>query len=120
MVRASSGHSIPWLEYGMILHTLDEYEVHALPAMVHGTKVGNLPGILDQGLNAGRTFCMFNMIPHYDARSEMGQRFDDWNSLVFSIPCRLILASPTRSNMRWVENSLNTTKFPSTWLRAAR
>ena len=70
----------------MILHILDEIEVQALLAMVHGTKCVNLPGILDGGLNAGREFCMFNMIPHYDARSEMGQRFDDKNSLVFLIP----------------------------------
>ena len=71
----------------MILHTLDEYEVHALPAMVHGTHFLNMQGILDAGLNAGRSFCMVNMIPHFDARAGFGQRFDDWNSLVFLIPC---------------------------------
>ena len=70
----------------MIMHTLDDHEVRALPAMVHGTKFFNLQGVLDAGLNAGRTNCMSNMIPHFDARAEMGQRFDDWNSLVFSDP----------------------------------
>ena len=83
MTRAAFGHSIPWLEYRMIMHTLDDYEVRALPAMVHGTKFFNLQGILDAGLNAGRTLCRFNMIPHFDARAEMGQRFDDGKSLVF-------------------------------------
>ena len=84
LLRATSGHSIHWLEYTKMLYTLSEYDVQALPAMVHGTKFLSLAGILDGGLNAGREFCMFNMIPHYDARSERGQRFDDWNSLVFS------------------------------------
>ena len=89
LIRATSGHSIHWLEYNKMLYTLNEYDVQALLAMVHGTKFMSLAGILDGGLNAGREFCMFNMIPHYDARSERGQRYDDWNSLVFFDPARV-------------------------------
>ena len=53
------------------------YDVRALPAMVHGTKFFNMRGILDKGLNAARAFCILNMIPHYDERAGLGQRFDD-------------------------------------------
>jgi hypothetical protein len=37
---------------------------------------------------------MFNMIPHVDARSAKGQRFDDWNSLRFFDPSRVVVGDP--------------------------
>ena len=37
---------------------------------------------------------MFNMIPHFDRRSAYGQRFDDWNSLVFYDPSRVASGDP--------------------------
>ena len=95
------------------MHTLDDYEVRALPPMVHGTKFFNMQGIIDAGLNAGRTFCMFNMIPHFDARAEMGQRFDDWNSLVFSILCGFMKVNRTTLKRRREEGTSTTTQLPS-------
>ena len=76
------------------MHALDDYEVRALPAMVHGTKFSKMQGVLGAGLNAGRSFCMFTMIPHFDARAGFGQRFDDWNSLVFFDPCGFMKVTP--------------------------
>ena len=54
--------------------------------MVHGANFPAIQGMLERGLMVGRAFCMFNMIPHFDKRAGVGQRFDDGNSLVYVNP----------------------------------
>jgi hypothetical protein len=93
-VRAASGHSLTWLDYGTIMVPLDEQLCSQLPAMVHGTQHVHLNSILLYGLVPDREFNMFNMIPHFDPRAAQGQRFDTWNSLVYFSPLRLIQGEP--------------------------
>jgi RNA:NAD 2'-phosphotransferase (TPT1/KptA family) len=75
-VRAASGHSLTWLDYGTIMVPLTEVLCSQLPAMVHGTQHVHLSSILLYGLVPDREFNMFNMIPHFDPRAAQGQRFD--------------------------------------------
>ena len=37
---------------------------------------------------------MFNMIPHFDRRAGLGQRFDNWNSLIYYNPVRVLEGKP--------------------------
>ena len=53
-VRASSGHSTPWLEYGEIMVPLAPSDTDHLPAMRHGTYWNTTPSILQHGLRPGR------------------------------------------------------------------
>ena len=93
-VRASSGHSIPWLDYRAIIAHIPEDLAIKIPTMVHATNFSSLNSILLHGLVPGREFCMFNMIPHVDPRSAKGQRFDDWNSPMFFDPSRIASGDP--------------------------
>ena len=93
-VRATSGQSIPWLSHSAIYTKLDLTLCSYLPAMVHGTLHTNLSSILWGGLRPSRSFNMFNMIPHFDRRAGFGQRFDNWNSLIFYNPVRIAKGDP--------------------------
>ena len=65
-----------------------------LPAMVHGAVFNVLGSILNEGLRPNHACNMFNMIPHFDRRSEKGQRFDKWNSLLLFNPARVAAGDP--------------------------
>ena len=93
-MRATSGQSIPWLSHSAMYTRLDCALVAGLPAMVHGTVHTRLSSILWEGLRPDRTFNMFNMIPHFDRRAGLGQRFDNWNSLIYYNPVRILEGRP--------------------------
>ena len=69
--------------------TLTRTEVQLLQVMVDGTMFVWLPNIVNEGLKPSRAFSVFNMIPHFDSRAKHGQRFDQWNSLIYYNPIRL-------------------------------
>ena len=93
-IRASSGHSIRWLTFSEVMCQLRPEDCDMLPAMCHGTYWKSIPSILRDGLIArgtarqGRAHVMFSMFPYFGPRCVAGQRYNQWDTIIFSNPRR--------------------------------